>query len=68
MSVSNKDGVEEFCQGLVDLGYTVLSTGGTAQVLKAAGVPVTNGLQVGEQIVVAGGSQLQEGMQVRPLQ
>ena len=32
------------------------------------GVPVTNGLQVGEQIVVAGGSQLQEGMQVRPLQ
>ena len=33
-----------------------------------AGVPVTNGLQVGDQIVVAGGSQLQEGMQVRPLQ
>jgi len=32
-----------------------------------AGVPVTKGLQVGEQIVVAGASQLQEGMQVRPL-
>jgi RND family efflux transporter MFP subunit len=32
-----------------------------------SGVPVTNGLKVGEQIVVAGGSQLQEGMKVRPL-
>jgi len=32
-----------------------------------AGVPVTGGLQTGEQIVVAGSSQLQEGMQVRPL-
>ena len=32
-----------------------------------AGVPVTNGLRAGEQIVVTGGSQLQEGMQVRPL-
>lgn len=41
ISVSNKEGVEIFGQGLVDLGYTVLSTGGTAQALKAAGVPVT---------------------------
>ena len=32
-----------------------------------AGVPVTSGLLAGEQIVVAGGSQLQEGMKVRPL-
>ncbi len=32
-----------------------------------AGVPVTSGLEPGEQIVVAGGSQLQEGMKVRPL-
>ena len=32
-----------------------------------AGVPVISGLQAGEQIVVAGGSQLQEGMKVRPL-
>jgi RND family efflux transporter MFP subunit len=32
-----------------------------------SGVPVTAGLQPGEQVVVAGGSQLQEGMQVRPL-
>ena len=31
------------------------------------GVPVTNGLKVNEQIVVAGGGQLQEGMQVRPI-
>ncbi len=32
------------------------------------GVPVTEGVVPGEQIVVAGASQLQEGMRVRPLQ
>jgi len=32
-----------------------------------AGVPVTAGLSSGEQIVIAGASQLQAGMQVRPL-
>jgi multidrug efflux pump subunit AcrA (membrane-fusion protein) len=32
-----------------------------------AGVPVTSGIKVSEQIVVAGGSQLQEGMKVRPI-
>lgn len=32
-----------------------------------AGVPVLGGLNVGEQIVIAGASQLQPGMQVRPL-
>ena len=32
-----------------------------------AGVPVTSGLTHGEPIIVAGASQLQEGMQVRPL-
>ncbi|MBO6566995.1 MAG: efflux RND transporter periplasmic adaptor subunit [Pseudomonadales bacterium] len=31
------------------------------------GVPVTQGLQIGEQIVIAGASQLQPGMKVRPL-
>jgi RND family efflux transporter MFP subunit len=30
------------------------------------GVPITGGLKNGEQIVIAGASQLQEGMQVRP--
>lgn len=39
----------------------------TTGVPTQAGVPVTGGLQEGEQIVVAGGSQLQEGMIVRPL-
>ena len=32
------------------------------------GVPVTSGLKVGEQVVIAGASQLQPGMKVRPLQ
>jgi multidrug efflux system membrane fusion protein len=41
----------------------VIETGAPTQ----SGVPVTAGLQPGEQVVVAGGSQLQEGMQVRPL-
>ncbi len=33
-----------------------------------AGVPVTQGLNDGEQIIIAGASQLQDGMQVRPLE
>jgi multidrug efflux pump subunit AcrA (membrane-fusion protein) len=41
----------------------VIETGAPTQ----SGVPVIAGLQPGEQVVVAGGSQLQEGMQVRPL-
>ena len=41
VSVSNKQGVEELGRGLVELGFTVLSTGGTAKALVAAGVPVT---------------------------
>ena len=41
VSVSNKEGVEAFARGLVDLGFTVLSTGGTAKALQAASIPVT---------------------------
>ena len=41
----------------------IIETGAPTQ----TGVPVTSGLQEGEQIVVAGASQLQEGMKVRPL-
>lgn len=40
VSVSDKRGVEELGRGLVSLGFTILSTGGTATALKAAGVPV----------------------------
>ena len=41
VSVSEKRGVAEFGQGLVDAGYMILSTGGTARCLQDAGVPVT---------------------------
>lgn len=41
ISVSNKEGVVEFSRGLVDLGYEIISTGGTYQTLKDAGIPVS---------------------------
>ena len=41
VSVSDKEGIEALGHGLVGLGFTILSTGGTAAALKAAGVPVT---------------------------
>lgn len=39
----------------------------TVDVPQVDGVPVVSGLQPGEQIVIAGASQLQDGMRVRPL-
>jgi phosphoribosylaminoimidazolecarboxamide formyltransferase/IMP cyclohydrolase len=41
ISVSDKRGVVEFARGLSELGVEILSTGGTARALEAAGVPVT---------------------------
>jgi len=40
LSVSDKTGLVEFARGLVDLGYTLVSTGGTARTLRSAGLPV----------------------------
>ncbi len=42
ISVSDKTGVEALAGGLVELGVTILSTGGTANALRAAGLPVTD--------------------------
>ncbi len=39
LSVSDKRGLVPFAQGLVRLGYSLLSTGGTLDALKAANVP-----------------------------
>jgi phosphoribosylaminoimidazolecarboxamide formyltransferase / IMP cyclohydrolase len=39
ISVSDKRGVAEFAAGLAELGIEVVSTGGTARALEAAGVP-----------------------------
>ena len=41
ISVSDKTGSIDFAQGLQDLGYKIISTGGTAQTLSRAGVEVT---------------------------
>ena len=40
ISVSDKTGLTAFAQGLHELGVEILSTGGTATTLKAAGIPV----------------------------
>jgi phosphoribosylaminoimidazolecarboxamide formyltransferase / IMP cyclohydrolase len=42
LSVSNKTGIVEFARQLVDtFKFDIISSGGTAQTLKDAGVPVT---------------------------
>jgi phosphoribosylaminoimidazolecarboxamide formyltransferase/IMP cyclohydrolase len=41
LSVSDKRGIETLARGLVDFGFNLLSTGGTAKALAAAGLPVT---------------------------
>lgn len=40
LSVSDKTGIVEFAKGLHELGIRLLSTGGTAKVIKHAGIPV----------------------------
>ena len=40
VSVYDKEGVVELAQRLTDMGVRILSTGGTSQVLKQAGIPV----------------------------
>ncbi|MCZ7590707.1 MAG: hypothetical protein M5U15_00535 [Kiritimatiellae bacterium] len=42
LSVSDKSGLLNFAKGLHDLGIELLSTGGTAKALKAAGLNVTD--------------------------
>ncbi|HHV65266.1 MAG TPA: bifunctional phosphoribosylaminoimidazolecarboxamide formyltransferase/IMP cyclohydrolase [Peptococcaceae bacterium] len=41
LSVSDKTGLVEFAKGLVQVGYELISTGGTFKVLAEAGIPVT---------------------------
>jgi len=42
LSVSDKTGLVELATGLVELGFELLSTGGTARTLRDAGLPVTD--------------------------
>jgi phosphoribosylaminoimidazolecarboxamide formyltransferase/IMP cyclohydrolase len=41
ISLSNKNGALEFARGLVTHGVKLLSTGGTARLLRDAGLPVS---------------------------
>ena len=41
LSVHNKTGLIDFAKGLADLGWTLLASGGTAKLLQAANIPVT---------------------------
>lgn len=40
ISVSDKSGIQSFAKALIAFGYEIISTGGTANVLKQAGIPV----------------------------
>lgn len=42
LSVSNKVGIVSLAQGLMDLGITIFSTGGTAAAIRSAGILVTD--------------------------
>jgi len=42
LSVSDKSGLVPFAAGLVGLGFELVSSGGTARVLREAGLPVTD--------------------------
>ncbi|MFN3265657.1 MAG: bifunctional phosphoribosylaminoimidazolecarboxamide formyltransferase/IMP cyclohydrolase [Deinococcales bacterium] len=46
LSVSDKTGLVEFARGLLEQGYTLVSTGGTFAALEQAGLPVTKVSQI----------------------
>ena len=48
ISVSDKRGIVAFAQGLAQLGWEIISTGGTAATLRAAGVAVTKVFKIAE--------------------
>jgi phosphoribosylaminoimidazolecarboxamide formyltransferase/IMP cyclohydrolase len=55
LSVSDKNGVVEFGRGLSALGIELISTGGTARELEAAGVEVTSVEEITGQPEILGG-------------
>ena len=46
LSVSDRSGIEDFAKALIDAGWEILSTGGTARTIRAAGLEVTDVSQV----------------------
>ena len=56
LSVSDKAGITEFAQGLLALGFTLLSTGGTAKLLRERGILAkdthTNTIRIAPPLVI----------------
>lgn len=46
LSVYDKTGIVEFAQGLTDLGWKLYASGGTAQKVQAAGIPVVDATEL----------------------
>ena len=55
LSVSDKTGIVEFASGLCELGYRILSSGGTASVLKQAELRITEVPEITEYPDILGG-------------
>lgn len=55
LSVSDKSGVVEFARGLAELGWELLSTGGTARLLREAGIAVRDVSEVTGHPEIMGG-------------
>ena len=59
LSVSDKTGIAEFARGLESLGVKIISTGGTAKILRGVGIEVTDVSEVtGCPEMMGGGSRL----------
>ena len=52
VSVTDKTGVVEFCKGLEECGYEIVSTGGTKKVLLAGGVKAIDHLIQQHMVIV----------------
>ena len=55
ISVYDKTGIVEFAKVLVDLGWEIISSGGTAQELLKSGIPVTEVAEVTQAPEMLGG-------------
>src|SRR5699024_4260240 len=55
ISVSNKENIESFAQGLVEQDYEIISTGGTPAAMRDAGLPARAGETVTDCPVILDG-------------
>jgi phosphoribosylaminoimidazolecarboxamide formyltransferase / IMP cyclohydrolase len=55
LSVSNKHGLIDFARGLASLGWSLVSTGGTARAIREAGLPVTDVSEITKHPEILGG-------------